>query len=318
MESDSIASDGATPHPHERHLLVRLGIACLLLGAAAMKAWSPSEAAVLATVYEIPPWVSLLVIQLEILLAVVLLFGFSLRRSLQVTAWIFGMFACFALYRALASYESCGCFGSLKVHPWITFCMDLAVVYLAARSAKQITPGVKPGTEGRQLGLACVLYLLSAFPLTALAIKQLPVSGAVGSTEQVGSLVILEPEAWVGKKTPISDELGSSIELSRGEWVVVLYHHDCPDCQAALPKYEKLAAIESQIPDGKQVLLIEVPPYGDVPHRPSKAKHARLPDDREWFVQAPVEIQIEDGSVTGSSLDLPSISYDNTHGAASQ
>jgi hypothetical protein len=38
--------------------------------------------------------------------------------------------------------------------------------------------------------------------------------------------------------------------------------------------------------------------------------HARLSDDREWFVQAPVEIRLRDGEVVDASRELPAVNAD--------
>jgi hypothetical protein len=58
-----------------------------------------------------------------------------------------------------------------------------------------------------------------------------------------------------------------------------------------VPQYAQLAMQE-------QVALVEVPPYGDSHASANSALHlARLSDDRDWFIQTPVETQLADGLV---------------------
>jgi thiol-disulfide isomerase/thioredoxin len=120
-------------------------------------------------------------------------------------------------------------------------------------------------------------------------------------------IVILEPSEWIGKPFPLQPYLHPKIEHSTGRWVVVLYHHDCPKCQEALPDYERLAREPNQLGvDG--ILAVEVPPFGPNQNIGGTAlKQARLSEAREWFVQAPVEIELDNGVVTSASLELPSI-----------
>jgi len=50
------------------------------------------------------------------------------------------------------------------------------------------------------------------------------------------SYEVLEPETWVGKKLPILQHIDIGEKLSRGNWLILLYHHDCPDCAKAIAK----------------------------------------------------------------------------------
>ena len=123
------------------------------------------------------------------------------------------------------------------------------------------------------------------------------------------SVVILEPERWIGKRFPllpfIEDapgqvELGErplQEQLSEGIWIVLLYHHDCPECREAITGYEQLAARSAADANALRVALIEVPPYDETDslRRLSNVPYAlgRLTDKREWFVQTPVEMTAE-------------------------
>jgi thiol-disulfide isomerase/thioredoxin len=42
----------------------------------------------------------------------------------------------------------------------------------------------------------------------------------------------------------------------------MLYHYDCPDCQTAVPKLERMVRDLQGNEDFLRIVLIEVPPYG--------------------------------------------------------
>lgn len=46
---------------------------------------------------------------------------------------------------------------------------------------------------------------------------------------------VLEPETWVGKELPILDNIDIGERLKKGAWLILFYHHDCPDCARAIP-----------------------------------------------------------------------------------
>jgi hypothetical protein len=52
------------------------------------------------------------------------------------------------------------------------------------------------------------------------------------------SYEVLEPANWIDKELPILDYIDIGGPLMKGTWLVLLYHHDCPDCARAVPMYE--------------------------------------------------------------------------------
>jgi hypothetical protein len=102
--------------------------------------------------------------------------------------------------------------------------------------------------------------------------------------------------------------LAPKINVGEGRWILLLYHHDCPHCQEALPQYERLAANQSVVGSDQRVALVETPPFESATPHIEGIFHARLTDAHEWFVQTPVEIQVENGIVVSASLDLPAVS----------
>jgi hypothetical protein len=123
------------------------------------------------------------------------------------------------------------------------------------------------------------------------------VAGA--SIDDASAVVILEPKKkWRGEKLPIVSEVDINDQLAAGEWTLLLYHHDCPQCQGAVPRYVKLAEQLAQAGSESRVALVETPPY--VPGErgvelPATCVAGKLSDSREWF--APVKISVKDGRV---------------------
>ena len=53
-------------------------------------------------------------------------------------------------------------------------------------------------------------------------------------------------QAWVGGTFPLMKHISDGADFSKDRWVLLLYHHDCPMCQEALPHYQRLAKIVGQ------------------------------------------------------------------------
>src|SRR4051812_10602478 len=63
---------------------------------------------------------SMLVTQVELMLAFWLVSRFYPRTSWRFATALFLLFGAVTLYQALSGGSSCGCFGALKINPWIT------------------------------------------------------------------------------------------------------------------------------------------------------------------------------------------------------
>ncbi len=100
----------------------------LLLVAAALKvhglALDPfAEGSVLASAR-----LQVATIEIEVLLGLWLLTGWSPRWAWVAALSLFSLFACVSLYLALAGQPSCSCFGRLAVSPWVSLGVDVAAV----------------------------------------------------------------------------------------------------------------------------------------------------------------------------------------------
>ncbi len=219
---------------------------------------------------------------------------------------LFASFAGYSLWLALHGAASCGCFGPLDIHPWWTFFLDSIVLaglvaeyFWVGRDEKKTPTSPTSATTG----LSLVSILLMPLGITAALTWQTAprLASSHYGFQTVGDLVILEPETWIGQKFPLAKYI--NVDVSQGSWVLLLHRHDCPKCQDAVPKYEQLAISDPSF----QVAIIEVPPYGSLPEAGYReCRVGKLSEDRYWFVQTPVEIELENGVVVNTTKDLPS------------
>ncbi|NQT14793.1 MAG: hypothetical protein HQ582_18715 [Planctomycetes bacterium] len=118
--------------------------------------------------------------------------------------------------------------------------------------------------------------------------------------------VVLEPQGWVGKRFPLLKYIDIGDRLARGKWVVVMYRHDCSECQSAVEKCEILGRQLANQRNAATVALIEMPPH----HGPDDAMAPPdsvisigrlLAHDKQWFLATPVEVSLDGGVVASLS-----------------
>jgi len=291
--------------------LITPSVGVFLIAAALMKALSPADAVVAEAVYDMPAWIVAAGVQIELAVGLWLVSGWRPHSARRAAVVLFLGFAAFSLYRSLAGYESCGCFGSLRVNPWLTFALDLGVLGILVfsdRHGSHFPIAVRSGVRAWTFRIACAL--LAAVVLILIGLRP----GASASTDAnepgitvTDSLVVLEPEQWIGRPFPLAKELSPAVVLQHGKWILLFFHDDCPQCQEALPQYEALAAELNEREDATRVLLIEVPPFGPGRVERQSLSAVRLSAKRDWFVQTPLELVLQDGKVLTTSAELPAI-----------
>ncbi len=291
--------------------LVRYAVAVLLFAAAVSKALYPSQAVSLEQTHRLPEWFGITIILLECMLGILVLSGLWQHQVMRIALTVFAVFAGLSFYRAAIGAESCGCFGSVRVNPWVTFALDLGIVAALCVARPMGTPS--SNWSAPRLATALGAYALVVVALLAWMHHPAQIAAA-GSVGREGQLVILEPETWLGKPFPLVQYIDTDAELARGEWLIVLHRHDCAKCADAVPRYAMLANRYSSRPGRPTIALVEVPPFGaQYLHEELGVFCGRVRDDREWFVQTPLEIRLQDGVVQRASHDLPALAELNSH-----
>jgi thiol-disulfide isomerase/thioredoxin len=246
------------------------------------------------------------VVEFELALGIWLLSGLFKRAAWLVTLGCFTLFCGVTLYKGLTGAASCGCFGNVHINPWITlFAVDLPAVILLAifrpklekRRFFSIPHWLEPMPRFAVLGVVFLIGLTSVAVSSPLLVLNEP--KMVTSAYEV-----LEPSDWIGKELPILEYIDIGEQLKTGNWLVVLFHHDCPSCAEVIPKIEQMASDLKGNEDFLQFALIEVPPYGAVGpgliNEDNDCVLGKLDLSKEWFVTTPAISLMQDGNVLKS------------------
>jgi len=234
-------------------------------------------------------------VECELALGLWVLSGLWKRLAWRVSLLCFGLFCGVTLVRALTGAASCGCFGRIHLNPWITLAaIDVPAVLLlwffpVKTSAK---PLKTPAVSQRGYRVCMGLLLAASVGVTSAALI-LHEPARVTATFEV-----LEPETWTGETLPIMGRIDCAEQLQQGRWLIMLLHHDCPDCAEALPVFEEIAANFVGNEDTLQLALIEIPPYGHETAPPDSAcLLGRMDESKKWMVVTPSVLLLADGVV---------------------
>jgi hypothetical protein len=234
-------------------------------------------------------WHAVLLIEGELLLGCWLLSGvwWPLARSLTIV--LFGCFAVASLVNALLGVPTCGCFGSLHVHPLATLVLDVLVLKLLL--------AVDP--TGRRRHSAWLVAgvgaaVLSAVPLVRAAPTHLPQDGVI---PKHGGTIACDIATWVGCRLPLIEHIDCGDRLSRGDWVITLIKHDCKNCQDRAEAVETL----SRNHEALRFALIEIPPFAASTEAlispRSDCVYGRLNDSVRWVMPTPQSLLVHNGNV---------------------
>ncbi|MFA5292031.1 MAG: MauE/DoxX family redox-associated membrane protein [Phycisphaerae bacterium] len=235
----------------------------------------------------------LIQIPLELGLGIWLVCGLFRKAGWLLALISFAGFIVVTLYKGLIGAESCGCFGMVKVNPWITFfAMDVPIfILLAFFRPKDLKLFPPPWPRA-------VHFFAVAIPTFIL----LPVIEYVLITNKPPMVSekyeVLEVKQWTNQEVwPLLKYVDISDRLQSGEWVVLMYHNDCPTCREAMPGYEKM--YKDLKGNNVDMAFIEMPPYeeGDLQLVPpdSHVNRGRLSDAKKWLVETPVVVILRDG-----------------------
>ena len=269
------------------------------------------------------PWFDLASIGSELFLGLWLISGALPEAARRVAIGCFSVFACYTFYEAFAGKTDCGCFGQVKVNPWFTVVLDVAVVlalvFLAKPAAKSAVAPSRwasrkwPVVAALGIGLAAGIASAMLRPKLAVAANGL-------ATADSGKLVILEPHKWLRHRLPVLAHIVSQRgnrplgqQFATGNWIIVLYHAGCGECQQTIPVYEQLAQRETLPGKRAHVAFIRVPSGAGISTRglfhSDLPLHATLDAGHQWFATTPIVVELRDGIVhrvaTGRSAMNP-------------
>lgn len=299
--------------PANNIVLKLLGL--LLLAGAALKAHQLLTEPMANTDIWSNRYFLIFTVEFELALAIWLLSGLFKKTAWIATVACFSLFCCITLYKALAGYGSCGCFGRIHLNPWITLiaidipCL-LALLIFRPKDLK-LKNLTNPLTLLTPSARISHIVAISAILLTCITVTT-PILAFNEPSQITSTYEVLEPETWIGKQLPILEHIDIADKISKGNWLLLFYHHDCPDCQKAIVEYEKMAKDLKGNEDFLQIALIEVPPYGEtIEGENSFCTLGKLPEAKEWFVTTPAIALLSNSTVQkiweGETPDLDNI-----------
>jgi hypothetical protein len=291
--------------------VLRLALGVLLLTTAGLKAYQLATEPVLGGTLLESRWFLIFVVEFELFFGLWLLSGLLAKSTWAAALGCFSLFTCVSLYKALSGHASCGCFGKVAVNPWITatfdFCLVFSLLYFRPRGQhSRFHIRLKP-LPVRLAGVLAIWLSLAVPAALAIGVFAPTTLSDAGSIIGGGKIVVLEPEKWSGKRFPLLDYIDIGKRLKDDEWLVILYHHDCPACQKLLNNLDDTVNRMGC----SLVALVEMPPYGGENNGSPRIEHflwGRLDSSRDWFVEAPVAIKLDRGRVVGT--ELREASYD--------
>jgi thiol-disulfide isomerase/thioredoxin len=134
-----------------------------------------------------------------------------------------------------------------------------------------------------------------------------PVTDANTEPNNAGPANIQSGHEWpMLKRIDIADSMRSGIV------VVLLYHFECPGCQEAIPRYDKLSKELAGNEDAIRFAFVAVPPYGDEKTDPvpkdTKCLKGKLISDKKVIMMTPFVVLLQDSAVVkaweGKAPDL--------------
>lgn len=323
--------------------IVMAVVAAFLIVAAALKANQILTEPILTKGFW-ESWLFLVIqIPLEFGLGIWLVCGLFRKAAWLAGTLSFGAFIIITGYKAISGDASCGCFGTVHVNPWITlFTIDvpLFILLLAFRpKGEKLLPPPWPSAK-HFFGVAAPTVIFLAVLVPVLVVNKPP--------EKTDQYEVIRPDQWTTVKPvkpvklppvetnavpvvpdantepnkvapvnprqewPMLKRIDIAESLRSGVVVALLYHFDCPGCQEAIPKYEKLNKELSGNTDAIKFAFVAIPPYGDEKLNPvpkdTKCLAGKLISDKKEIMMTPFVVLLQDGAVVkaweGKAPDL--------------
>ncbi len=252
---------------------------------------------------QMPQTLRLALVASEWFMAAWLLSGLLPRLAWNASAALFASFLLVSAWKFLHDAPSCGCFGAIPVPPIYTVLLDASVITALLFFRPPNTLAAEwPRLLQRKTLLSFLLALLLS-PLLAWSVILLATPRATQAAAdllQSGNTLILEPDQWLSKPFPLLRYLDNPSPLTRGRWLVLMVHTDCPDCQAAMARYRAAAATMPAQAATRSIAFLIVP---SSPNDPALSPSPnitllKLPTSHDWFASTPAALQFTDGIVT--------------------
>jgi hypothetical protein len=300
---DTAHLPASTRSHHGAYAIVRVLPASFLLVAAIMNGYSLATGLAAETDTITRRWLQIIGVEFEFILGVLLLMGLWPRKLWLATLFYFLFFAIVSTYKIHQGETTCGCFGRFEIDPRYILGIDLFIlVFLLFVRPLRVTAYIKKHKKRQSLAVCIVLALLGlAFAWTMVGLKPATIAA---NEDLVGqdSLIILEPEKWIGKSFSLCKYIDIGEQLKHGQWTVILYHSDCHVCRQVVPQYQRLARDHALSGSQSRFAFIEVPPLAaeteNLMDKTCPASYGVLLPSKDWFVPTPQIFSLTNGQVS--------------------
>jgi hypothetical protein len=251
----------------------------------------------------------LIQIPLELGLGIWLVCGLFRKAAWVVAVLSFGLFIVVTLQKGIIGAESCGCFGRVKVNPWITLSVIdipffLGLVIFRPKGLKLLPP---PWPLAKHFfGVAIPTFIVIGVIIPVLIFNKPP--------DKTDKYEVVKPKEWIRKeplgKNRVSEEwsmlkhIDIADSLRSNIAIVVLYNTGCDTCHDAIPLYDKMGRDMASNRDSIRFAFIEIPPYASEQDNlvsvDTPCLRGRLDSSKNWYIQTPLVVVIRDGLVVKS------------------
>jgi hypothetical protein len=246
-------------------------------------------------------WLQIGLAEYEAILGVYALLALARKVTWHLALVTFVAFFLFSLYQALSGVQSCGCFGSVAVHPALTVTIDLVILAGLAFGRPRVgRAGTSrgPGLGGGRLLFAIALTVVGGSGMSLLASV---VFAAQTDPDNGTSFAILEPERWQGTTCPLLGHIDVGPQVTNGNWLLILHRDSCPKCQRLLEQCEDWLQKSQGSDASTRIAYVAVPPSrisAEASSSPGKCLLAgKLDESRTWLIETPVLLRLDDGVV---------------------
>jgi thiol-disulfide isomerase/thioredoxin len=238
----------------------------------------------------------LIQIPLELGLGIWLICGLFRKAGWLLGLLAFGCFIIVTLYKGIIGAESCGCFGMVKVNPWITLSVIDIPIFICLAAFRPKGQKLLPPPWPKPLhffAIAIPTFILLPAIEYILITNKPPL--------KTDKYEVVDANEWIKPQNlwPMLEYTDIKHQLQTGSWVILLYHYDCPDCAKAIPKYDQMHKSLKGNENAINFAFIEMPPYGTADQQlvdhDSEVICGRLSDAKKWLVQTPVVVVLHNG-----------------------
>ena len=245
-------------------------------------------------------------VPLELALGVWLISGLLRKAGWLAGTLCFGVFIGFTLYRALIGAESCGCFGTVHVNPWITLSaidVPFFVAFLIFRpwDCKLLPP---PWPSAKNFFAVAIPTLVIIAAVTPAVIFNRP-------PDKTEKYQVVKPEEWITQSSqadppewPMFEYIDIADALRSNIAIVIFHSHECETCHEAIPLYDQMARDMEGNQDAMRFAFIEIPPYAEpadsLVSADTPALTGRLDSSIEWIMGTPLVVVLQQGRVVKS------------------